>query len=80
MAARLSAENEVAEVESIASIGTRWSVRLRFALNAPHKPRGRASLRRTLQRNSKSKEKRDTSNEPRKETFLKRFDIVAIRS
>src|SRR5258705_569543 len=74
MAARLRAANEVAAVESITGVTTRWGVRLRFALNAPHKPRRRASLWRPPQRQQQVKRKRDTSNEVRKGTFLKRFD------
>src|SRR5580704_14580000 len=67
MAARLRAANEVATVESITGVTTRWGVRLRFALNAPHKSRRRASLRRTPQRQQQIK---------RKGTLLKRFDSV----
>jgi hypothetical protein len=52
-----------------AGILTRWSVRLRFALNAPHKPRRRASLRRTLQR----------ATENQKGTFLTGLDNVKDR-
>jgi hypothetical protein len=48
-------------------VNTRWGVRLRYALNAPHKPRRRASLRRTPQRQQQIK---------RKGTFLKRLDIT----
>ena len=63
------------EVESIAGVRTPWGDRLRYALNAPHKPRRRASLRRTPQGQQQIKRKGDTSNEVRKGTFLKRFDI-----
>src|ERR1700686_5694578 len=58
----------------MAGVSTPWGVRLRYALNAPHKPRRRASLRRTPQGRQQIKRKGDTSNEVRKGTFLKRFD------
>src|SRR6267143_1897593 len=67
------------EVESIAGVRTPWGDRLRYALNAPHKPRRRASLRRSPQGQQQIKRKGDTSNEVRKGTFLKRFDRALIR-
>src|ERR1700674_4926934 len=60
----------------MAGVSTPWGVRLRYALNAPHKPRRRASLRRTPQGRQQIKRKGDTSNEVRKGTFLKRFDKI----
>jgi hypothetical protein len=65
---------KLAATESITSVITAWGVRLRCALNAPHKPRRRAPLRRTPQGQQQIKRKRDNSNEARKGTFLKRLD------
>jgi hypothetical protein len=66
-------EHKAVEGERSSIDATRWGVRLRFALNAPHKPRRRASLRRTPQRHHQIK-KRDTSDELRQGTFPKSYD------
>jgi hypothetical protein len=55
----------------------RSRARFRFALNAPHKPRRRASLQRALELQQQI-QKGDTSNGVNKGTFLKRFDTSVI--
>ena len=57
-------------------LGFRCAIRLRCALNGPHKARPRASLRRTPQRNPQKSKKGDISNEVSMGTFLTRFDSL----